>query len=136
MKVQQPRIMHCPFCDIIASDDQSSVIVANASAVAIYDAYPVTRGHALIIPKRHVGSFFAATAEERGDMLTLLDRMKAVLDERFHPDSFNIGINDGPAAGQTVPHVHVHLIPRYRVEASDPRGGVRWIIPEKAQYWD
>lgn len=126
----------CPFCEIGSSDDHSRVIAANITALAIYDAYPVTEGHSLIIPKRHVNSFFAATAEERADMLFLLDSVKDVLDKTYQPDSFNIGINDGPAAGQTVPHVHMHLIPRYSSETDDPRGGVRWVIPDKANYWD
>lgn len=108
----------------------------NDSAIAIYDAFPVTEGHSLIIPRRHVTSFFETNADERVDMLRLADAVKDLLVKRHHPDAFNIGINDGPAAGQTVPHVHMHLIPRYRSDECDPRGGIRWIIPDKANYWD
>lgn len=68
-------------------------------------------------------------------MLALLDKAKVVLEEKYQPDAFNIGINDGPAAGQTVPHLHLHLIPRYEGDVTDARGGVRWVIPEKADYW-
>lgn len=90
----------------------------------------------MIIPRRHVGSFFQITAEERTCLLELLDQSKKMVDEEFSPDGYNIGINDGVSAGQTVPHLHIHLIPRYSGDREDPRGGVRWIIPEKADYWN
>jgi diadenosine tetraphosphate (Ap4A) HIT family hydrolase len=90
----------------------------------------------LIIPKRHVGSFFKISQEERDALLDLLDQAKKVIAKELSPDSFNIGINDGPAAGQTVPHLHIHLIPRFKGDQEDPRGGVRWIIPGKAKYWE
>ena len=99
------------------------------------DGFPVSKGHTLVIPKRHVGSFFETTDEERADLLVLLNKAKVVIQEEFNPDGYNIGINDGPAAGQTVLHLHMHLIPRYKGDRNDPRGGVRWIIPEKADYW-
>jgi diadenosine tetraphosphate (Ap4A) HIT family hydrolase len=104
-------------------------------AVVIRDGFPVSPGHTLVIPRRHVGSFFDLTSNERTEMLTLLDQAKMDLDKEFNPDGYNIGINDGAAAGQTVPHLHIHLIPRYEGDQSDPRGGVRWIFPEKADYW-
>ena len=103
--------------------------------MAVRDAYPISLGHTLIIPRRHVGSFFEISAVERTYLLALLDNAKAVVEQEFKPDGFNIGINDGPAAGQTVPHLHIHLIPRYNGDSADPRGGVRWIIPAKADYW-
>lgn len=92
-------------------------------------------GHSLIIPKRHVGSFFATSSAERLDLLELLDQAKALVQAEHQPAGFNIGINDGAAAGQTVPHLHIHLIPRYEGDLPDPRGGVRWVIPAKADYW-
>jgi len=95
----------------------------------------LTKGHTLIIPRRHVASFFECTAEERQAMLELLGAAKAVLDKAHAPDGYNIGLNNGAAAGQTVMHIHMHLIPRYAGDASDPRGGVRWIFPDKAKYW-
>jgi diadenosine tetraphosphate (Ap4A) HIT family hydrolase len=95
----------------------------------------VSPGHTLLIPKRHTGSFFDLSEQERWDLLALLDRAKLVLDEEFQPQGYNLGINDGAAAGQTVPHLHVHLIPRFEGDLPDPRGGVRWVIPEKAKYW-
>ncbi|MCM2288105.1 MAG: HIT family protein [Sulfuritalea sp.] len=101
----------------------------------IRDAYPISPGHTLIIPRRHVGSFFEIATEERDALLALLEEAKRHIDQEFQPDGYNIGINDGPAAGQTVAHLHIHLIPRYAGDRSDPRGGVRWVVPEKAKYW-
>ncbi len=85
--------------------------------------------------KRHVVSFFDVTGDERKAMLALLDSAKPGLDAAFHPDGYNVGINDGEAAGQTMPHLHLHLIPRYAGDREDPRGGVRWVLPQKAKYW-
>ena len=121
----------CLFCDL----PTSRVCVSDALSVAIRDAYPVSPGHTLIIPRRHVGSFFELTADERGSLLGLLEAAKRELDVMRRPDGYNIGINDGPAAGQTVPHLHIHLIPRYQGDQPDPRGGVRWVFPDKAKYW-
>jgi len=89
----------------------------------------------LIVPRRHVGSFFQATATEREEMLRLADEAHRILGEKHAPDGFNLGINDGAAAGQSVPHLHLHIIPRYRGDVPDPRGGVRWILPARAKYW-
>jgi diadenosine tetraphosphate (Ap4A) HIT family hydrolase len=83
-----------------------------------------------------VGSFFKISPEERDALLELLDQAKKVIDSELSPDSYNIGINDGSAAGQTVPHLHIHLIPRFKGNQEDPRGGVRWVIPKKAKYWE
>jgi len=104
-------------------------------AFVIRDGYPISSGHTLIIPKRHIASFFDATETERQVLFKLLDQEKTRLDNEFRPAGYNIGINDGPAAGQTVPHLHIHLIPRYEGDVEDPRGGIRWIVPEKAKYW-
>ena len=105
------------------------------TGVVISDGFPISPGHTLVIPHRHVASFFELEPEEREGLLTLLDRAKAKLDYDLHPAGYNIGINDGAAAGQTVPHLHIHLIPRYDGDQKDPRGGVRWIFPDKADYW-
>ncbi len=121
----------CPFCTLTAS----RIIEENVHAVWIRDAYPVSPGHSLVIPRRHIGSVFDASTGERMEILALLDLAKKRLDAELRPDGYNIGINDGPAAGQTVPHLHLHLIPRFRGDRTDPRGGVRWIFPEKADYW-
>ena len=121
----------CPFCSL----PSERIIDQNDRGLVVRDGYPISKGHTLIIPKRHTGSFFDLTETERLDLLLLLDKAKTALDNEFNPNGFNIGINDGPAAGQTVPHLHIHLIPRYNGDITDPRGGVRWIIPEKADYW-
>ena len=122
----------CPFCTL----PPERIIDSNDLALVIRDGYPVSPGHTLVIPKRHVGSWFEITPAEQQALLDLLAKAKAVLETELKPDGYNIGINDGPTAGQTVPHLHMHLIPRYRGDQEDPRGGVRWIIPEKAKYWE
>lgn len=123
--------LNCPFCNI----DSSRILIANDHALVFCDGFPISPGHTLIIPKRHVASFFELTVEEQMAMLKLLaDTQQQLLAER-NPDGFNIGINDGAAAGQTVMHLHIHLIPRYTGDMPDPRGGVRWIFPKKAKYW-
>lgn len=123
--------MTCPFCTL----PPERIVQENEHAIWIYDGFPVSPGHSLIIPKRHVGSFFEVSTEERMAMLALLDKAKAAVHVEYRPHAYNIGINDGPAAGQTVPHLHLHLIPRYTGDVSDARGGVRWVIAEKADYW-
>lgn len=125
----------CPFCDVASQTPRSRILTQNQHGFVIRDGFPVTEGHTLIIPKRHVGSFFDITDEERQSLLYLLDQAKRDIQTEFNPDDYNIGINDGPSAGQTVPHLHIHLIPRYVEERVDPRGGVRWVVPDKADYW-
>jgi diadenosine tetraphosphate (Ap4A) HIT family hydrolase len=121
----------CPFCGL----PKSQVRVSNPLAIAFRDAFPATLGHTLVIPLRHVPSLFDTTAEERTAMFKLLEEAKRQLQAELAPAGYNIGINDGAAAGQTVGHLHIHLIPRYRGDRPDPRGGIRWVIPEKADYW-
>ena len=104
-------------------------------AFVIIDGFPISTGHTLIIPKRHVGSWFECTLPEQQSLMGLMARARDRLISAHAPDGFNIGINDGAAAGQTVPHLHVHLIPRYAGDREDPRGGIRWIMPNKADYW-
>ena len=121
----------CVFCTLRAN----RIILANDLAVAFRDGFPVSPGHTLVIPRRHVASFFDTTQEERAALLALLDDARKGLDLELRPDGYNVGINDGPAAGQTVSHLHLHLIPRFSGDKQEPRGGVRWIIPDKADYW-
>ncbi len=127
-----PAPIACPFCPI----KDREILADHPLAAAITDSFPLTQGHTLIVPRRHVASFFELTTNERLAMLGLLDQAKATLDAKYSPNGFNIGVNDGAAAGQTVMHVHIHLIPRYQGDAEDPRGGVRWIFPRKADYWN
>ena len=122
----------CPFCSLPAE----RFALQSEYAVVIRDAFPVSPGHTLVIPKRHVASFFDITDAERTDLMSLLAAARDDLEREFHPAGYNVGINDGAAAGQTVPHLHIHLIPRYDGDRDDPRGGVRWVLPDKAAYWD
>jgi diadenosine tetraphosphate (Ap4A) HIT family hydrolase len=121
----------CPFCHL----PRERILLENELAFAFRDGYPVSEGHTLIVPRRHVRSFFDTTEQEQAAMLDLLGRAREELNASLRPAGYNVGINDGTAAGQTVMHVHVHLIPRYEGDRDDPRGGVRWVIPGKADYW-
>ena len=125
---------HCAFCQIINNKKQR-ILAQNTLAFAIRDGYPVSAGHSLIIPCRHAGSFFEISSDERMALFELLDKVKIEIDKQYSPDAYNIGINDGMEAGQTLQHLHIHLIPRYQGDIDDPRGGIRWLFPHKAQYW-
>lgn len=109
--------MTCPFCTL--------------SPHEILYGYPVAEGHMLVVPKRHVASIFELDLEEYGDLWRLVGNIRGEYDDR----AVNVGVNDGVAAGQTVQHAHVHIIPRKAGDAADPRGGVRWVLPEKADSW-
>jgi len=114
---------------------ESEHVASNALAFAVRDAYPVSPGHTLVVPRRLVETFFDASEEERAAIFALVDEVKAALDARDpRPDGYNVGFNAGEAAGQTVMHLHVHVIPRYRGDMDDPRGGVRHVIPSKGNY--
>jgi diadenosine tetraphosphate (Ap4A) HIT family hydrolase len=121
----------CPFCE----PAPERICAVNDLAVAIRDAFPISPGHTLIVTRRHVASLAEVTGEEARAIWALLGATRAELDGTWKPDGYNVGVNDGAAAGQTVQHLHVHLIPRYAGDRPDPRGGVRWVIPEKADYW-
>jgi len=114
--------------------DETRWINQNDSAVALRDCFPVSRGHTLIVPRRVVASLFDLSDEEVLDCWRLLKEEQEHLEAEFSPDGFNVGVNIGEAAGQTVAHVHIHLIPRYRGDVPSPRGGVRGVIPGKASY--
>ncbi|GAB7386943.1 HIT family protein [Bacillaceae bacterium] len=122
--------MNCPFCEM----PQSQIIIENERAKAFYDKYPVQKGHILIVPKRHVGSYFDATDEEIMAIHQLIRRGKAILEDLYQPDGYNLGVNIGEYGGQTVMHLHFHLIPRYKGDVEDPRGGIRKAIPNLVPY--
>lgn len=113
---------------------ESAHVAANPLAFAIRDGFPVSPGHTLIVPRRPVSTWFEAIREEQLAMLDLLDVVKPGLDAEFAPAGYNLGVNVGTAAGQTVMHLHLHVIPRYEGDVSDPRGGVRHVIPDKGNY--
>jgi diadenosine tetraphosphate (Ap4A) HIT family hydrolase len=121
----------CPFCTL----EDERIVASNELAVVIRDGFPVSPGHTLVVPRRHVASWFDATPDEQRAVLELLAQAKQQLDAERSPAGYNIGINDGPAAGQTIRHLHMHLIPRYDGDNEDPRGGVRWVFPHRAAYW-
>jgi diadenosine tetraphosphate (Ap4A) HIT family hydrolase len=121
----------CPFC----SPRPEMVLIEGVVATALLDGFPLNPGHVLIVPRRHVASWFDTTGPERVEMLSLADDARRLLVKKHAPDAFNLGINDGSAAGQTIAHVHLHLIPRHVGDVPDPRGGVRWIFPDRAAYW-
>lgn len=123
---------NCPFCNL----GSSGTGLENDHAHSCLDTFPVARGHSLVIPRRHVSSLFDLNDDELAAVWRLVSAVREQLLTDLNPDGFNIGINDGGAAGQTIPHAHVHVIPRFQGDVPDPRGGVRWIIPEKAPYWN
>ena len=109
-------------------------IIENENAFAIYDGFPVSKGHVLVIPKRVVAEIFDLNDEEYSSCFNLVKDVKKILEEEFKPDGFNIGINNGEKAGQTIFHAHVHVIPRYSGDVDNPRGGIRHVIPGKGDY--
>ncbi|HHW00193.1 MAG TPA: HIT family protein [Clostridiaceae bacterium] len=114
--------MSCIFCEYMNS---KNFIMENELAFAIYDSYPVNSGHVLVMPKRHYASFFDSTPDEILALNELINKVKELLDSELRPDGYNIGINVGEAAGQTVFHLHIHVIPRYFGDVDNPRGGIR-----------
>ena len=109
-------------------------IIENENAFAIYDGFPVSKGHVLVIPKRVVAEIFDLNEEEYSSCFNLVKDVKKILEEEFKPDGFNIGINNGEKAGQTIFHAHIHVIPRYSGDVDNPRGGIRHVIPGKGDY--
>ncbi len=120
----------CPFCH----PDPSRVFYEGNLVLGLWDGFPVSEGHALLIPRRHVPTWFDATPEERMELMGAIDIVRKNILDRFAPDGFNLGVNIGEAAGQTVFHLHLHVIPRYRGDVEDPTGGVRHVIPAKGNY--
>ena len=120
----------CIFC----AKRDTELICENELAKAFYDKFPVNEGHVLVVPKRHVSDFFEATPEEISAMNELVFQVKFILGARYNPDGYNIGINVGAAAGQTIFHLHLHIIPRYKGDVPDPRGGIRRIKKSMVPY--
>jgi diadenosine tetraphosphate (Ap4A) HIT family hydrolase len=125
--------MACVMCEHASGD---GLVAANALAAAFADGFPVTPGHMLIVPRRHEPDFLALSSAEQAAIWALVGEVRRHIETRARPDGYNIGINIGEAAGQTVGHAHLHVIPRYRGDVEDPRGGIRWIIPSRARYWE
>ena len=128
---QKNKNPDCPFCNL---SENVELISETATAVAFFDSFPVNQGHTLIIPKRHIASYFDLTIHEQRALWLLVNRCKTILEKRFNPNGLNVGINVGEDAGQSILHVHIHLIPRYKGDVENPRGGVRGVIPSKQNY--
>lgn len=127
---ETPPPLPCLFCN----PPSERIFFSNRLVIGLWDGFPVSPGHALLIPRRHIPAWFDATAEERAALTDAIDAAKAEIEKDHRPDGYNIGVNSGAAAGQTIFHLHVHLIPRYFGDAADPRGGVRHVIPGKGHY--
>lgn len=124
----------CPFCNIEKLINSDRIVYQDSTWIAIYDNYPVSKGHVLLIPKRHCASYFDLNFIELESVSVTIGIIKKLLDKKFNPDGYNIGMNCGKAAGQTVMHCHIHIIPRYNGDCENPRGGVRGVIPSKQNY--
>jgi diadenosine tetraphosphate (Ap4A) HIT family hydrolase len=122
----------CPLC---AAARRTDPLASNEHAVAVLDQYPVSPGHALVVSRRHAADVFDLSPDEQRSLWALLPEVKAAIEQTHSPAGYNIGANAGAAAGQTIAHVHVHVIPRYFGDVEDPRGGVRWVLPARADYW-
>jgi diadenosine tetraphosphate (Ap4A) HIT family hydrolase len=119
----------CPFCHI----PQDQRFYDGPLVFGIWDSHPVSPGHALLIPRRHVATWFDASLEEKAELLAAVDAARAAIERTNSPDGYNIGVNVGAAAGQTVFHLHVHVIPRYKGDVKEPRGGVLHVLPGKGR---
>lgn len=124
--------MSCIFCDLVKHKEK--IIYENDKFYAIYDSFPVNLGHILIISKRHVQDYFGLNDLEIKALNEAIKEVKVIIDKLYKPNGYNLGINNGIVAGQTIMHLHVHLIPRYIGDCKNPRGGVRGVIPEKQKY--
>jgi diadenosine tetraphosphate (Ap4A) HIT family hydrolase len=123
--------MSCPFCSI----DSNRIAFANDLVIATWDGFPVNPGHLLIVPRSHVPEWANLSAAEKTAVSLAVDQALSLITQRFHPEGFNVGFNQGAVAGQTVFHFHLHVIPRYAGDVADPRGGVRYVVPERARYF-
>lgn len=121
----------CPFCEFVS---HGTPVLDMGAFVARYDLFPVSPGHLLLITRRHVPSLFDLNMKEWRALRRILSEAQALLDQEFQPDAYNVGVNVGAAAGQTIMHVHIHVIPRYHGDVEHPEGGVRGVIPGKARY--
>jgi len=124
-------VAFCPFCHL----DEDRIFLNSELVKGIWDDYPLNPGHVLLIPHRHIARWFDATREEQVALTSAIEHAKVAIEEKYSPQGFNVGFNDQKTAGQTIPHLHIHMIPRYEGDVSDPRGGIRNIIPARAAYW-
>ena len=119
----------CIFCQ-----PEREIIIERESCFAIYDKFPVSKGHMLIIPYRHEPDYFQLSQKEKSALWQLVDDVKSFLDKKYQPDGYNVGFNLGQSAGQTVAHAHIHVIPRYEGDMKRPEGGVRHVVAGRGYY--
>ena len=124
---------YCLFCDR-GDREKHKILMENDFCYAREDDFPVSDGHLEIVTKKHIVSFFDLSEDELHQIYSLLKQVKGLTDKKFHPDGYNIGLNEGEAAGRTIDHLHIHLIPRYKGDVNDSRGGIRTVIPGKGAY--
>jgi len=122
----------CPLCD----GRDGRLAFEEDLVLGLWDKFPISDGHLLIIPRRHVANWFEATPNEQYAITNGIEIGRRVIEREYAPDGYNIGMNLGEAAGQTVFHLHLHVIPRYKGDSDDPRGGIRLLMPDKAAYWE
>lgn len=118
----------------LVGDEIRELIVETATVFSFYDKFPVSKGHGLVVPKRLVSNYFELTLKEQMACWIVVNKVKAILQEKYNPEGFNIGININEDAGQTISHCHIHIIPRYKGDVENPRGGIRGVIPSKKEY--
>lgn len=121
----------CVFCESVSAE---RIIYEDSTWIAILDGFPVSKGHTILIPKRHCETFFDLNDVENGTVIATINVVKTILDTKYSPNGYNIGVNCGKSAGQTIPHCHIHIIPRYEGDVADPRGGIRGCIPNRMKY--
>ena len=131
---EQPALAKGEDCRFCISKPGRRIMVEGKYGFAAWDRHPASEGHFLVIPYRHFPDYFDINDEEREELWRLVAEGKKLADEKYHPDGYNIGINVGSCAGQSIPHLHIHVIPRYRGDVENPKGGVRGVIPHNKLY--
>ena len=132
--IEQTALAEGEECRFCLSRQGRRIMIEGKYGFAAWDRHPASEGHFLVIPYRHFSDYFDITDEEREELWRLVDEGKAMADEKHNPDGYNIGINVGTWAGQSIPHLHIHVIPRYQGDVEDPKGGVRGVIPQNKLY--
>jgi|AntRauTorcE11898_2_1112593.scaffolds.fasta_scaffold01057_3 diadenosine tetraphosphate (Ap4A) HIT family hydrolase len=122
---------NCPFC---SPDKSLKLLTESAQAFAVFDNFPVSQGHSLVIVKRHIADYFSLNSNQQMGLWLMVSRVKKLLQQKYHPDGYNVGFNVNEDAGQSIFHTHIHIIPRYKGDMKNPKGGVRHVIPEKGNY--
>lgn len=131
---EQPVLAEGEECRFCVSKSGRRIMIKGKYGFAAWDRHPASEGHFLVIPYRHFASYFEINDDERDELWSLVARGQEICEEQYHPDGYNIGINVGTAAGQSIPHLHIHVIPRYTGDVENPKGGVRGVIPHNKLY--